>query len=320
MSLEFTISSILDDAGIPYKTNSRSFVMDCPRCGKKDKLYLDKEEGFWICWVCSESDGFKGSNPAYVLHVLTGRPPKEIKRILYGLDTSYRNLSGLPDELNFEDLAPEPEKPLVPFVMSPEMVPVDAPDAIPGLEYLRSRGIPAPIAKLYQLRYWARFRRIIFPLIADGICYGYQARMIDQVKPGEIKILSSRDLPRRNMVMFYDRLKGRDHAVVCEGPFDALKAHCCGGNVATLGKHITPQQIELLKKAGIKKIYFALDNDTLSIVPDLARECNLEAYLLRTPPGREDLGDSTPQEVLNEFKKAQRVTGNDLFFDIPKKR
>jgi DNA primase len=316
VSLEYVIQTILDESGVRYKTNARSFIANCPRCGKADKIYIDKEDGHFICWVCADVDGFKGPNPVHVLQTLTGYPRDQIKAMLYGVEAANRRLVGI--DVNLEEVFPSfKEQPLVPFELSPEMVQIDTPEAQDGRNYLLQRGIPGQVALEYGLRYWPRFRRVIFPLTIEGICYGYQARMIDPLKDGDIKILSSRDFPRKRVVMFADRLRDKDYAVVSEGPVDAIKAHLCGGNIATMGKHITPQQIEFIKSYGVRKIYFALDPDALDALPKLAHDCGVEAYILRVPPGREDLGDSTPLEVLNQMKVAEPIRSGFLNLDRP---
>jgi hypothetical protein len=308
MSFEYTISNILEEAGVHYKTNARSFILDCPKCGHNDKIYIDKEDGFWICWVCAETDNFKGPNPSYVLHVLTGKPMWEMKAIFDGMANPDplpwpNKPEGFGVNMNFKEEPPQP------LPLSSEMVPIGSPEGIPGRLYLVNRGIPVQIAEEYGIHFWPRYRRIIFPILVDGVCYGYQARMIDPAGPGDIKILSSKDLPRRSMVMFHHRLKGAPH----EGPTDAIKCHLLGGNVATMGKYVTAQQLQAIKSMGVKKIYFALDRDALPGVPDLARDCGLEAYVIRVPDHRGDMGDCTPLEVLEQFKVAERVTGNSLF-------
>ena len=322
MSLENAIRHILEQAGVPFKTNARSFVLTCPHCGKPEKLYLDRESGFFVCWVCAETDGFKGSKPDYALSELTGRSRKEIQSVLYGDGSAAQFTSKEQFDHLWDKKVKTDEAPPEPLPLSADMLPIDSPDAEPGRQYLIGRGVPTVIAKLYGVHYWARFRRVIFPVVENGICYGYQARMIDPCKKDDIKILSSRNLPRKSKVMFADRLKGQDHAVISEGPFDALKCHLCGGNIATMGKHITAQQIAYLKSMGIKKFYFALDEDAWQMLPELVRSCNLEAYMVRVPPGREDMGASSPVEVLEQFRKAERITGSSLYlcFDDPKKK
>ena len=311
MSLEYVIQNILDEASVRYKTNARSFIVDCPRCGKTDKIYIDKDDGHYICWVCAEIDGFKGGNPVRALSTLTGLREDEIRSSLYGLEAANRRLVGI--DVDLEDVFPsfkatQPE----PLELSVDMIPIGAAAAVDGQQYLLGRGVPIQIATAYGIRYWPRFRRIIFPLMVNGTCYGYQARMIDPQQDGDVKILSSRNLPRKQIVMFADRLVGQTHAVVTEGPFDALKAHLLHGNVATLGKHITTQQLEFIKSYGISKIYFALDTDALGGIAKLAYDCGVEAYLLRVPPGREDLGDSLPGEVLEQMKNAEPIRSGFL--------
>jgi DNA primase len=123
---------------------------------------------------------------------------------------------------------------------------------------------------------------------------------------------------RDRVLMFADRLTGSDHAVLCEGPMDALKAHLCGGNVATMGKVVHRNQIALIRNAGIGKIYLALDPDAAAETGKLVSEIgiDMECYQILPPPGREDLGECTPKEVYSAMLGARRVTAAHVFIFV----
>ena len=145
MSLEYVIQNILDEASVRYKTNARSFIVDCPRCGKTDKLYIDKDEGFFVCWVCAETDGFKGGNPVRVLSILTGLREDAIRGSLYGIEAANRRLVGI--DINLEEVFPSfKETKPEPLELSVDMIPIGAAAAVDGQQYLLSRGVPIQIA------------------------------------------------------------------------------------------------------------------------------------------------------------------------------
>jgi hypothetical protein len=154
---------------------------------------------------------------------------------------------------------------------------------------------------------------------------GYQYRTIDPIivtrpdgSPVELlKTISSPDIPRDRCFMFSNRLIV-DHAILCEGPFDALKVHCCGGgNVASMGKKVSTQQIELLLKSGIKKLYIGLDPDAADeINPILRRIGGVEGYLMELPCGlggtKVDLGSLSMEEARECFLAAKPMPNNRM--------
>jgi len=117
--------------------------------------------------------------------------------------------------------------------------------------------------------------------------------------------------------MFADRVAGHDHAVLCEGPLDALKAHYCGGNVATMGKAVAPAQIQLLKSSGIKKLYLALDPDAAEEVNRLVESLSghLELYDMIAPTNgtKADLGAMSLEEVYDLFLSAPKINPSNFF-------
>jgi hypothetical protein len=144
-------------------------------------------------------------------------------------------------------------------------------------------------------------------------------------------MLSSKDVPTAHVVMFANNLVGSEHAVVCEGPIDAIKADACGGNVATMGKAIGPGQIRTLRDpsrltreqvsaiwgSGIKRIYLALDPDAAKETSRLVREfSDMETYVMVPPKPYHDLGEMSFQEVHDLFRAAKPVGAGKLFISL----
>jgi DNA primase len=181
---------------------------------------------------------------------------------------------------------------------------------------MEKRGIPVEVSAQYDLTYWASKQRVIFPIYLDGLVYGYQARTIVNAEP---KILGSKGLKRDRLVMFSQRLTG-DHAVVCEGPIDALKAHLCGGNVATMGKAVSSKQIELLRSKGVRKLYLALDPDAADETAKLVRDNwqDFEVYQMEVPHPYKDFGEMSFGEVRDCFDAAKRANPAKLFLYLKK--
>lgn len=305
---------VIETSGLKYKKSAVSFIFDCPRCQKKDKLYIRRKDGAFICFYCAEIDGFKG-RCEYALSELLMIPVKEVKQKLYGncAERVFKeNRLGVKLTLTKED---KPEE-LKPIEIPEEFFPIDWDVSAKGKTYLLSRGISMDVAKQYGIQYSRKSFRVIFPVSTMGDWYGYQARTVLQDTP--LKIITSTGCPRDRMVMFQDRLDGSDHAIICEGPVDALKAHKCGGNIATMGKIVSDEQIKLILSYGVKKIYLALDPDAGEELSMLAQRIgsDVELYHLKPAPGYKDLGEMSMDEVYEQFLKAERVWPNTLFLTL----
>jgi hypothetical protein len=323
------LKDLLDEAGIQYKTNSISFILTCPKCSKRDKLYIRKSDGRFVCWVCAETVGFKGK-AEWCLTELTGKPIAELRRELYGAG---QGPSSLYLDIHIEDWFDESDEiPMfVPDVL-PEVMPdpgfrdLNSPQGKPGLDYLVSRGIPLMVAKEYGIQYWPSQKSVVFPVIAGGKMLGWQTRVIgptrwfDEESGVEVKIpkaVTSMGLKKDRIFMFGDRITG-DRAVLCEGPIDALHAHVIGGNVASLGKAVSRTQLEILKNSGIKKLYLALDPDAFvesrKVLQEVGR--SLEVYDLRPPEPYEDIGAMPMEEVAKLAQVAPRLHPHHIFLYV----
>lgn len=296
------LEAYLESAGLSFRRTSRSFVLTCPLCGKDDKLYIFKHSGRFVCWVCKEDKNFHGA-PEFALKELTGRPIARIRQDLYGLDaaapaTDFLNLDF--GELLDETDTIEPD-PLPDLEWPYHCYPITDSSAALGLKYLEGRGISVELALEYDVRYSTKRRSVAFPVYVGTRLVGWQYRTIDPTSilmpdntvQERLKVISDSgdcDFPRERCVMFQNRLVG-SHAVVCEGPIDALKAHLVGGNVATMGKAVGAKQVELLLNAGITKVYLALDPDAASELEPLFQKFeDVKVYVVSVPAPFKDLG------------------------------
>lgn len=310
-----------------YSENSVSWIFTCPHCFKQKKMYVRKRDGRFVCWRCKETDGFQG-RAEFGLSELLGVPLSTISRQLYG-DVALRNdptmESCLSDFFGFGDDIDEDAFEHDVIEWPYDYYPIDHPFSKRGLEYLKGRGIGLRLAKEYGLRYCPETRRVYFPISDGGRLYGYQGRLIvpheyvdEEGEKQEVpKVLSSKGMRRDRALMFMDRLRGVDHAVLCEGPVDAMKAHYCKGNVATMGKEVSDYQLNMLLGAGVKRIYIALDPDAWETISSLDTRLygQVELYLMMPPKGKKDLGEMNPEEVYQLFLDARPFEVR-LFVDI----
>jgi DNA primase len=106
--------------------------------------------------------------------------------------------------------------------------------------------------------------------------------------------------------MFQDNLINSPHAIICEGPVDALKCHLIGGAVATMGKNVSKRQIEIINNSGVGRVYVALDPDAVTEIKHLLQAFpDKETHLLQPPPDKKDLGECSLEEVRDLFQRAR---------------
>jgi hypothetical protein len=323
-----TLAQIVKDSGVKYKENSISYIFTCPRCSKKDKLYVRKNDGRFCCWVCRKVDGFEG-RCEFALSALTNQSADDFRARLYGttgihvsllLDVHIKDFFGDDDDLDVD----AGETPVISWPF--DYLTLDDPGAARGLAYLEGRGVPLDVALGYDIRYAPLRRRVAFPVASGGDLYGWQERTVlsdlsYEDEAGEVqtisKVMSSKKLPRDRELMFADRLIGFEHAVLCEGPLDAIKGHLCGGNVATMGKAVARGQMRRLLTSGVKRVYLALDPDaateTQRLVRDHYHDVELYNMVATGASDKPDLGAMTFAEVHALFLGAKRIGFGEMF-------
>ena len=319
---------MVQNSGLSFRTTNRSWVFRCPRCNK-DKFHLRKGDGRFICFSRSCSADRFGGAPEYGLSELLQVSVSAVRAQLYGEEVALEQGSWEPMGMmefvgvTVDDWAEEQEYHELEWPS--DYYPIDRPEAVRGLAYLMNRGVSLGRAVEYGLRYCPRERRVIFPVILGGRLLGWQGRLIvdhryvdddGSVKEGT-KILSSDDIPP--VWMFQDRLIGSPHILVAEGPFDAIKAHLCGGNVAGMGcgAATAPARFRAARRAGVEAVYLGLDPDAAEETARLVQEfSDLPCYQLEVPDGT-DLGALEEGHVLELFQTARRVYSNDLFIYMP---
>jgi hypothetical protein len=324
---QVALADLVSSSGLRFNQNKVSYIFDCPRCSKRDKLYIRKSDGRFICWYCAEIDNFKGK-AEYALVELLSLPLAEIRQRLYG-DAPVSPGAFL--DLNIKDWFGEDDPIVVPILPTKQFqhdfYPIGHKHSVRGLDYLMGRGIPLALAQNYNVHYCPPDRRVIFPVQYHDKLYGWQARTIipsewfDE-ESGKMmsfpKILTSEGLKREHTLMFSDRLDGVNHCVLTEGPISAIKAHLCGGNVATMGKAVSTAQIELLKNAGIEKLYLALDPDAAQEASRLAgQHGDFALYHLLPDKDADDIGAMTINAVHRAFLQAPRINSGKVFIFLP---
>ena len=126
-------------------------------------------------------------------------------------------------------------------------------------EYLGSRGISDETVRKFGLRYHSSDDCIVIPIMMREKLIGYIRRNIS-TNP---KYLNSSGLTRDTIIYPFDQFESDNSTIfVCEGPFDAIKAHQLGltNTVCTLGGTISDNQCRLLGELG-RRIVLVMDKD-----------------------------------------------------------
>lgn len=320
------LRELVESRSLVVRKNKRSYILVCPESScQKPKLFIEKKSGRCVCFHCG--DGSKAWADAVLARVLNV-PRQDLAELLYGdkvaagtdaileigLTDWWSELQSDEEEILIEEELPE-------VLWGPNYKPLTL--GSKGEQYLTGRGIPFELALAYGIRYSGFDRRVAFPVVMDGKMVGYQARAIfkteftDEATGQRIVIPKMTTMGEigGKALMFLDRVKS-DHAILAEGPFDALKCHLCGGNTAAMGKGFTRRQLEILARRGVKKLYDALDpdaaEDTMRLLAE-SKDFEFEVYKMQPPRGAEDMGDLDFGAALEVYRSAPRVRQGQLF-------
>lgn len=323
------LAKYVRDAGLSFKQNSKSFIFTCPLCSGKEKLYIRKRDGRFACWKCRETQGFQGA-PEYAFAKLQDLPVSVIKKALYGhsgeksttfIDLPFKEF--LDEDDDFIEIVQE--ETLQQATWPYYCIELTFKGAKRGVDYLASRGIPLEVAQQYQIRYSPEKEALVFPIIVNSRLVGWQFRTIEKTQElledntvlTRTKAWSSKDIPRDRVFMFQDNLVASEHAVLCEGPIDAIKARLVGGNVCAMGKVITEAQVNRLLMSGITKVYVALDPDAFMELTPLLDRFKEDVQVLRVEipnvNSKPDLGALSFEDAKNCILAAQPLLRNRLY-------
>lgn len=310
------ILEIIEQLGFDADEKKRTIYTMCPGCGEADKLSIMKDGGSTICYRGSCS--FGGPRPFFEWVMLTaGLTRQEAIEMVYAEPVQPAKLDGLTLQLsmNLEEKKAEARDPLMPILW-----PLDhahslaAPEAEEGVKYLLSRGVPVGLAHSLGIVYSSLTRRVIFPIQMNGFVFGWQGRAIDPVAPG-LRMRNNPGFQRARCVMFLDNVQLGGHAIIAEGPFDALKFSLCGGNVCTMGKVVTDDQLKAILSRSPSAIYLALDEDAATEMRELRQRVPVPLYRIAVPEHviarcaaagkKADFGECTLEECLEAFRAAK---------------
>jgi hypothetical protein len=313
MDLEDKIQKVLEDHGVRFKPNARSFVVNCPRpnCGKEGHCYIQKSDGRTKCFKCStgwDAVGIVsemthcGRDKAHV--ILFGR--SDTSTSLHQLDVGTLINAGALETENLVQEVPLKSEPLGPdFVAA-----VHSDDA---MRYLAKRGVTDPaLIHRYDLRYHGFMHAVVFPVIRDGKYYGWQARVIPP-RDGELRLITKPKFNKGRFLLNWDNASRAEAIVMTEGPFDCIKSDVKPGvsAVCSFGKGTSDDQLSMILASPAKRIYLGHDPDAVDEVDKLSDILcvHKEVYRLVPPEGKKDLGECSREEVIHQIDNAQEIPG-----------
>lgn len=303
------LRDVVVNGGASFKESSSSFIFTCPRCKKSKKLYLHKQTGAFICFYCADT-GFKG-RAEYALTELLGIPLQDLREKLYSF---HEYLESNTISFGFSDFDSDDSlvANILPIVeWDKRFVSSASWEFDRARKYLiERRGLREEHIVKYNIKSNPVWNTVVFPVTYNGELYGWQERSIyDDFR------YTLKGFRKDKMLMFQDRLVGSKHAVLTEGPLDALKCNLAGGNVCAMGKGVSDVQLEIIQNH-VKKLYVALDPDANVETEKICRKMseNMEVYLMEVPKNRKDFGECTEEEALNQFKEAKRYSGQVFFY------
>lgn len=320
------IVNLIDEAGLSYKEKERTIYTTCPECGKDDKLSILKANGATICY--RGSCGFKGFFDRW----LAATMGITIEQARAKLKTSGIDYESELQVFDNETVSQAEQLQTIDWPL-PSLVAIDSQNFPEGLNYLNSRGITKEVAAKYGIMYcpsvaqvsrvWTN--RVYLPVRRGGKVYGFQARSISPTEP-HLRMLNNTGFRRDALVMFEDNLKGCDHVILCEGPFDAMKFDVCGGAVATMGKVVTDKQLKLIESYHPKKVYLALDEDAHAEINKLIKSFTVPVYIVTVPKScvdrckaagkKADFGECTPKECYEAYLGAELADETTLMLSL----
>jgi hypothetical protein len=290
---------------IPVHHTNRSYVLECPKCGKNKKYYVEKSTGFGVCFSCGTKTG-----PAYSYSLVFNIPYAEAKDILHWGEYTARDKI---DDLFPREVPEEPEPDVV-VKFGYGFTLLDGED--PGSLYGMNRGAELDDMQSLGCRYNAYQQRLVFPVYnMFRELVGWQGR--DITGTSTLKALST-EFKKGNHLMGSQLILPNQPLAIVEGPFDMLHLMAAGvPAVCAFGKNISARQIELLKYLQPKKILICLDSDAALEAEALAFVLGRSAKICLPAPYK-DYGEMPIDEIRSKVGEGYyyhplRTISNNLF-------
>jgi hypothetical protein len=178
-------------------------------------------------------------------------------------------------------------------------------------QYLLERGMTRRTAARFGIGYSEDYRyagRIVLPVVCPaGVSFTTRALDPDD----KLRYLSG---PGAGQLVFgWPQLPAdADELVLVEGPFDATSVYQARLPVLGLmGKSLREAQVLMMRQRGFKRYVLMLDGDALADAIRQAHLLGAEVYvagkLTGGAEGKQDPGNSSPEQILSAYNKARPV-------------
>lgn len=144
---------------------------------------------------------------------------------------------------------------------------------------------------------------IIFPMLDNGKFKGWVCRTNNKEIEKKRKYLYNTGFRRSNTLVGDYSINTMP--IICEGYIDRLAfiRADCNTAVAILGWKITPEQIDKLKRVGIKKVVSALDNDEYGIKGTKYLAKYFDVVRFPFPKNKKDTGEMSNKEIRKALRQ-----------------
>lgn len=173
--------------------------------------------------------------------------------------------------------------------------------------YMMDRGFKPKTLHICKAKVtYNRSYGLIFPMLDNGEFKGWVCRTMLKAIEAKRKYLYNEGFSRATTLV--GDYGSKDYIIVVEGYMDRLKFIQCGESnvVAILGWKMTPQQIQKLKDAGIKRIISALDNDVCGKRGTKYLESFFDVTRFTYLKNIKDPGDMTQETFDKMFKRTMQ--------------
>lgn len=310
MDIKRVIEERFGSVRVSQGQNGLEYLVVCPQCGKR-KLSINPDKGVWQCWHGC------GSGSLRKLLKVPYRKPAEQPKPEVKKAAGFTSAGALTP---LHSLGPEHQ----------------------AITYIRSRGFdPKYLEDVFGVCYCGQGRQfargtfsttntLILPVWQHEALVGWQSRLLynpdkvpedswpylgwkydneegKYIKPP--KYMTMPGYSKRTSLYNIDWASRGEVVVVTEGAFDCMAVGKCG--VATFGKGISPEQVELIKNIW-KVAILLLDPDAMKDQAGLASM--LSKSILTVPvalSGYKDAGDCPRDELWRQIRRSAEE--NEVF-------
>jgi len=309
--------------GKPTNFRGDEHVLVCSQC-EKPKLAVNVKKRRWQCWSCAV-----GGRDATSLIVQAEdlRWYEAMEIVLSGRQQAIGPIDYLTKPLKTDDnprpgnWIPKPRSWPKGFISITDDRNIGDRFRERGIWYCGKRGISYEVARglgLGVCSYGRQADRLVFPVLdTNGGLLFYQGRaMWESDSKDHLKLLSpaldkaGEHAGVQDVLINLDTVirLGIKRVAVVEGPVDV--SHAWPDAVGTMGKNLSPRQIELLMRAGVEEIDLCYDPDAitqmLKFAPAIADLFQTRVVYL--PPNK-DPGD-LPKPVIDDFRHRALLWGS----------